>query len=93
MARVVRYVWPTLAIAWLVAFAAADASSVGVPSVLPAVLLLAAVAWAFGSVVDTSGPVLAAAGIGMARHTRTVSVLRTCDPDAAGRPRPRAPSA
>jgi hypothetical protein len=98
MARLLRYVWPTLAFAWLVAVAAAGAGSgAGGPSVLPAVvlpaMLLATAALACVSIVDTSGGVLTAARVRMARRTRTVALLRSCDPDAAGRPRPRAPGA
>jgi hypothetical protein len=97
MARLARYAWPTLTLVWLVALAAASTgSSVGGPAVLPAMvlpaLLLAAVALMAVSIVDTPTNGLAATSVSLARRALTVSGLRSCDPDAAGRPRPRAPS-
>jgi hypothetical protein len=97
MARLARYAWPTLAIAWLIALAAASAGTgVGGPAMLPAVvlpaLLLAAAALTAVSIVDTPRGGLAATSVSLARRALTVSGLRSCDPDAAGRPRPRAPS-
>ena len=92
MARLVRYVWPTLVLAWLVAIAGAGPGASGPAALLPAILL-ATVALALVSIVDTSDGVMAAIGVGMARRTRAVTVLRSRDPDAAGRIRPRAPGA
>jgi hypothetical protein len=95
VARLLRYAWPTLALAWLFALAAGAGSGAGGPAALPAVMLpavlLAAAALACVSLVGPSGGVVAAIRVSMARHTRTVTVLRSADPDAAGRPRPRAP--
>jgi uncharacterized protein DUF6412 len=98
VARLTRYAWPTLAVAWVVTFVAAGAGSgVGGPVALPAMLLpamlLASIALAGVSVIATAGGGLTATRASMARHTRAVVVLRSCDPDAAGRPRPRAPGA
>lgn len=93
MARLVRYVWPTVALAWLVAIAAAGAgSSVGAPAVLLPAILVVTVCSALMSIVDRPDGIQAA-GVRMARHIRTATVLRSRDPDAAGRTRPRAPGA
>jgi hypothetical protein len=92
MARLLRYAGPTLAVAWLVAFATAGAGpSVGVV-VLPTAALFAAAVAAI-STVDSFAPVVLAGRFRMAARTRAVTVLRSSDPDAAGRPRPRAPGA
>ena len=90
MARLLRYAWPTLALAWLFTLAGSG-TTVGTV-VLPAAVLLA-VAMAALSTVDNFAPVAVAGRFRMAARTRTVTVLRSCDPDAAGRPRPRAPGA
>jgi hypothetical protein len=98
MARLARHAWPALLVAWLVAFVAASAGSgAGGASLLPAMvlpaILLAAFALARLSIVDISRGMLAAATVSMASRVRGVQVLRSADPDAAGRPRPRAPGA
>jgi hypothetical protein len=90
--RLLRYAWPTLALAWLVALATAGPGpSVGV--VLPAAILLAAAMAAALFTVDSFAPAAFGRRWPMAAGTRGVTVLRSCDPDAAGRPRPRAPGA
>jgi hypothetical protein len=92
MARLLRYAWPSLAMAWLIAFATAGAGpSVGV-AVLPTAVLFAAAVAAL-STVDSFAPVALAGRFRMAVRSRAVTVLRSSDPDAAGRPRPRAPGA
>lgn len=97
-----RYAWPTLAVAWVAAFVAAGAgssvgggvgASVALPAMLLPAMLLATIALAGLTIIGTTGGVLTASRASMARRTRTVVVLRSCDPDAAGRPRPRAPGA
>jgi hypothetical protein len=98
VARLLRYALPTLALAWLFALAAAGAGSGAGQAVLPAVvlpaMLLAAAALACLSLVAPSGGVWARPSqVSMARRVRAVTVLRSADPDAAGRPRPRAPGA
>jgi hypothetical protein len=90
MARLLRYAWPMLALVWLVTLAGSGPSLGSV--VLPAALLLAA-AMAALSTVDNFAPLAVAGRFRMAARSRTVTVLRSCDPDAAGRPRPRAPGA
>jgi len=98
VARLLRFAWPALTAVWLVAIAAADAGSgAGGSAVLPAMILpavlLAVAALAVVSTVDAPAVALAAVRVSMARHVRVASALRACDPDAAGRIRPRAPGA
>jgi hypothetical protein len=91
MARLLRYAWPTLAIAWLVAFATAGGGP-GVGSVmLPAAILLAAAALISWSIVDTPRHRAMGRRSWATARARPVLVPRSTDPDAAGRPHPRAP--
>lgn len=97
MPRLVRPLsgWYAVAIAWLLALMATTTGlAIGETAGAAALLLTAAMllGWSIvggpGRLRPSSRPASS-----MLVRARTVGVLRSCDPDAAGRPRPRAPGA
>jgi hypothetical protein len=89
MARLLRFAWPALIVAWVVAFAAAGGGQGVGGTATAAALLVAFATVALLSFVDSPSRQLAVAKASVA--PRSTLVLRSTDPDAAGRPRPRAP--
>ncbi|MFB9835834.1 DUF6412 domain-containing protein [Actinoallomurus acaciae] len=86
-----------LAVAVAVLIAGWDAAD----ALTPSGVLLAAAALAVAGLVLLAArrpavrptPEVSARSVSLRSHARRTAIVRLCDPDAAGRPRPRAPSA